>query len=409
MIDAQRFPGRGQVAILRTAPATVLDDYHRLMNLAGYQQNLPKDHETILKINISWQLWYPGCSTPPWQLEGVTKTLLRDGYGKESLIAAHNRTVVVSAKEGEVNNRHKAVVDKYALRNVHIYEPEIEWVRYEPKRKFLVLDAIYPEGVHIPRFFYNRNIIHLPQTKTHVFTTMTGAMKNAFGGLLNERRHWTHAVIHETLVDLLQIQQDIHSGLFAVMDGTLAGDGPGPRAMRPHVKNVILASADQVALDATAARIMGFDPMSIKFLRLAHERGLGVADPRAIKIVGDEATARENWHFRGNENTFASRGQKFIYHGPLKPLEPMLLRSPLTPWSYIASNLYHNTFWYPFVGYPRVQHILNNTDWGALLRTYGDAPINSGYSSKLPFAGLMVTGAMMLAGTLWALNLPRRL
>jgi uncharacterized protein (DUF362 family) len=407
VIDSQNFPGRGQVAILRTSPETVLDDYHRLMNLAGYQQNLPHNHETILKINISWQLWYPGCSTPPWQLEGVIKTLLRDGYATESLIAAHNRTVVVSAKEGEVNNRHKPVVEKYGLRNIHIYEPEIEWVRYQPKRKFLVLDEIYPDGVHIPKFFYDRNIIHLPQTKTHVFTTMTGAMKNAFGGLLNEKRHWTHAVIHETLVDLLQIQQDIHSGLFAVMDGTLAGDGPGPRAMRPHVKNVILASADQVALDATAARIMGFDPMSIKFLRLAHERGLGVADPRSIKIVGDEDAARENWHFRGNENTFASRGQKLIYHGPLKPLEPVLLRSPLTPWSYIASNLYHNTFWYPFVGHPRMQEILHNTGWGALLRSYGGGPINPGYSSKLPFAGLVATVAMMLAGAVWAFDLPR--
>ena len=99
------------------------------------------------------------------------------------------------------------------------------------------------------------NIIHLPTVKTHVFTTTTGAMKNAFGGLLNERRHWTHPVIHETLVDLLQIQQDIHPGLFAVMDGTIAGDGPGPRAMIPHVKNMILASADQVAIDAVNAQL----------------------------------------------------------------------------------------------------------------------------------------------------------
>ena len=94
--------------------------------------------------------------------------------------------------------------------------------------------------------------------KTHVFTTMTGAMKNAFGGLLNEHRHWTHPVIHETLVDLLMIQKKIHRGLFAVMDGTFAGDGPGPRCMTPHVKNVILASADQVAIDAVAAKLKRF-------------------------------------------------------------------------------------------------------------------------------------------------------
>ncbi|HYN87585.1 MAG TPA: hypothetical protein VER55_03595, partial [Ardenticatenaceae bacterium] len=137
-------------------------------------------------------------------------------------------------------------------------------------------------------------------------------------------------------------------------------------------------------------------------------RGFGIGDPREIKIVGDEDAARENWQLHGNENSFASRGQKLIYHGPLKPLERALLRSPLTPWSYIASNLYHNTFWYPFVGHPRMQKILNETGWGALLRSYGGGPINPGYGSKLPFAGLVATAAMMIAGGLWTLDIPRR-
>ena len=216
------FPGKGKVAILRTTPETVLDDYRRLMHLAGYQEALPKDKDTILKINISWQTWYPACSTTPWQLEGVIRTLLEDGY--QNLIAAHNRTVVVDAYVGERNNKHKYVVDKYGVQNVHLYEPQVEWITYEPKRPFLVLDHIYPDGVKIPKMFIGRNIIHFPTIKTHVFTTITGAMKNAFGGLLSERRHWTHSVIHETLVDLLMIQQDIHPGIFAVMDGTFAGD-----------------------------------------------------------------------------------------------------------------------------------------------------------------------------------------
>src|SRR3989304_5684179 len=150
----------------------------------------------------------------------------------------------------------------------------------------LVLDRVFPDGIEIPEALIGKNGTHLPTLKTHVFTTMTGAMKNAFGGLLHYRRHWTHSMIHETLVDLLTIQKEIHPGIFAVMDGTIAGDGPGPRAMRPHVKNVILASADQVAIDAVAARMMGFDPLSLKFIRLAHEKGLGVGDPREIEVVG---------------------------------------------------------------------------------------------------------------------------
>ena len=101
---------------------------------------------------------------------------------------------------------------------------------------------IFPEGIQIPDDFHGKNIVHLPTVKCHIYTTTTGAMKNAFGGLLNTKRHYTHSWIHETLVDLLAIQKEIHAGLFAMMDGTTAGDGPGPRTMRPVIKDVMLAS-----------------------------------------------------------------------------------------------------------------------------------------------------------------------
>ena len=407
----KNYPGKGKVAVLRTRPETVLDDYKRLMELAGYQEALPKDKDTILKINISWQTWYPACSTTPWQLEGVVRTLQEAGY--DSLMAAHNRTVVVDAYVGERNNKHKYVVEKYGVRNVHLYEPQVEWVVYEPKAPMLVLDRIYPEGIKIPKMFIGRNIIQLPTVKTHVFTVITGAMKNAFGGLLSENRHWTHAVIDETVVDLLTIQQEIHPGLFAVMDGTFAGDGPGPRAMRWHEKDVILASADQVAIDAISAKLQGFDPMSLKFIRLAHELGLGVGDPRDIEVVGDVDVMNENWHFV-QEETFASRGQKMIYHGPLKPFEHLLLRSPLVPWSYFASNFYHNVYWYPFVGRKRVIAALD-TKWGRLFESYGadaglEGAVLPGIERKTVATGLLgLAGVLSVIGAgLWLWKRNRR-
>lgn len=358
---------KSKVAVLKTRPETVLEDYKKLMNLAEYQKHLPKDKDTALKINISWHHFYPACSTTPWQLEGVIQTLLEDGYKKELIHGCHNRTVVVNSRRGEKLNKHKPVVEKYGLRNIHLYEGE-EWITYEPKGKMLVLPEIFPNGIQIPKRMIGENIIHLPTMKTHVFTTMTGAMKNAFGGLLHEKRHWTHSKIHETLVDLLTIQKEIHSGLFAVMDGTFVGDGPGPRCMVPSVKGYILASADQVAIDATSAKMMGFDPMSLDFIRLAHEAGLGCGDVKEIEYVGEDIE-KVNWHFHGKQNTFASHGQKMIYWGPLRPLEKILLRTVLAPWSYAASILYHDYYWYPFVGKPRVKEMLD-TEWGKLFLKY---------------------------------------
>ena len=357
---------RPKVAVVYTRAETVLEDVARAMHLAEYQSYLSPEAATLLKINISWQHYYPACSTTPWQLEGVIKTLQADGY--PDIIPAQNGTVVVDSYEGEVNNKHNVVLDRYALKSVHLDVPPVRWVRYEPKGEMLVLDKIYPEGITIPEMFSGKNVLHLPTVKTHVFTTLTGAMKNAFGGLLNRKRHWTHSVIHETLVDLLTIQKEIHPGIFALTDGTFAGDGPGPRAMRWHLKNLILASADQVAIDAVAAKVMGFDPMSIRFIRLAHERGLGCGDISQIEVVGEDIS-EVNWRFASAENTFASRGQKLIYWGPLKPLEHLLLRTPLVPLAYLASNLYHNAYWLRFIGQRRVKEAMK-TEWGKLFQGY---------------------------------------
>ena len=357
-------PTRPTVAVVYATPETVLDDTARAMRLAGYTDHLPSGPETLLKINISWQHYYPACSTTPWQLEGVVRALQAAGYDR--LIPTHNGTVVVDAREGAVNNKHTVVEARYGLDSVYL--EDARWIDFKPKSRMLVLDQVYPDGFQVPEMLIGKNIVHLPTLKTHVFTTLTGAMKNAFGGLLNFQRHWTHSVIHETLVDLLTIQREIHPGIFAVTDGTFAGDGPGPRAMRWHEKNVILASADQVAIDAVAARLMGLDPMSIRFIRLAHEAGLGCGDPSEIDVVGEDIS-EVNWRFKASESTLASRGQHLIYWGPLKPLERLLLRSPIVPWAFLASNLYHNQYWLRLIGRRRVRAAMK-TGWGRLFQSY---------------------------------------
>jgi hypothetical protein len=195
--------------------------------------------------------------------------------------------------------------------------------------------------------------------------------------------------------------------VFAVMDGTFAGDGPGPRCMVPYVKNVILASADQVAIDAVAAKLMGMDPLSIRFIRLAHDLGLGCGDPRDIQIVGDTDAARENWNFAGpfKKMTFASRMQHKIYWGPLKGPIEWSLKTVLAPWSYMASVIYHDSFWYPFIAKTQMRQALAS-DWGRLFRNWETVvPDERGYpqvgevAPELQRTGLKALGTSM--GILW--------
>lgn len=353
------------VAVLKTKPSTILSDIERAMELAEVNKFLKNDIPTILKINISWQFYFPACSTTPWQLDGAARALFKKGH--KDLIPAQNRTVVVDPKAGAENNHLNSVIKKHKLRFIYLYEPDVEWINYKPKAKMLVLDRIFNGRIAIPKLFIGKNAFHLPTLKTHVFTTLTGAMKNAFGGLLNDNRHWTHSCIHETLVDLLQIQKEIHPGIFCLTDGTIAGNGAGPRIMEPHIKNYILASGDSVAIDAVAAKMMGFDPQKIKFLYLAQKYGLGAANPRDISIRGDDIST-VNFHFKCKD-TLASRGQKAIYWGKLKPFEHILLRTPIVPWSYLASRLFHDIYWYSVFGKNIARKFLK-TSWGELFQSY---------------------------------------
>jgi hypothetical protein len=279
--------------------------------------------------------------------------------------------VVTNAFKGEDLNHYVPIFKRYGIPVRYNFKDEdMKWVRYAPKARMRVLDRIFPEGIHIPDYFFGRNIVHLPTTKCHIYTTTTGAMKNAFGGLLNTRRHYTHSWIHETLVDLLAIQKEIHAGLFAIMDGTTAGNGPGPRTMYPVVKNVMLASADQVAIDAVSAKMMGFDPMSLEYIRLAHEDGLGVGDPREIEVVGDVDAAAENWQFHVGKNLVRIGGGDLIWFGPLKRFQKLFFHTPLVNGFILASDVYHDFYRWPMIDRRVFERWCETTGWGQLFLRY---------------------------------------
>lgn len=357
---------KSQVAILRTRPDTVVDDYGRLMRLAKYDQVLPRDRDLVIKLNLSWTKYFPACSTQPWQLDGVLSAVAADGYERARIHPVENKTVVTDPLKGCRNNKWAQVLTRHGLPFIPL--TDVEWTVYRFRTPLLRLNQIFPDGIEIPKMFVGKYVLHLPTVKTHGHSVTTGAIKNSFGGLLKEVRHYAHEFIHEVMVDLMLMQRELHPGVFAVMDGTVMGDGAGPRTMVPRVGNVILASADQVAIDAIAARLMGFDPLAISYLRMCHERRLGVADPREIEIVGDIDATQTGLRFT-TRRSLVIWGDQLIRRGPLRPLKGLLLHSPLVAWAPLASNIYHDLFWYPLVGRSRIRAFAG-TAWGQLFDRY---------------------------------------
>jgi uncharacterized protein (DUF362 family) len=358
---------RAVVAILKTTPQKVLEDIPRLMDMAGVRETLKAQAPTILKDNISWHFPFLSANTTPWQLEGTLRGL--KAIGLSDLVAVHNNTVVTDPFKGGRLNKLEPVYKRYGVPEKYNFLPQdMVWETFHPRARMRALDQVYPKGIKVPSFFHGKNIVHLPTAKCHIYTTMTGSMKNAFGGLLATRRHYTHSVIHETLVDLLAIQKEIHPGIFTVIDATFCGNGPGPRTMIPVEKGLILASADPVAIDAVAAKIMGFDPMEIDFIRLAHEDGLGAGRMDEVEVLGEDISEL-NFHFSVGDNV-ASRVGDLLWFSPLKRLQKLFFRTPLVYLFVLGSYVYHDWFWWPFVGKRLMDDIQVSTEWGRFFASY---------------------------------------
>ncbi|MDD5331745.1 MAG: DUF362 domain-containing protein [Candidatus Nanoarchaeia archaeon] len=352
-----------KVVVLKTKPESVLNDYEELLDRVKINKIFDRKDEILFKLNLSWSLYYPACSTEPWQLEGVINGFKK--YKLENIIPVENRTVVTDVWKGAKGNKWLPILKKYNLE----YKPltEAKWVKLKGNFDFDAIDHIFPDGLKVPEMFYGKPVVHLPTLKTHGHTQMTGAMKNAFGGLITERRHHSHKMIHEVLVDLLKIQQKIHPKMLAVMDGTVSGNGNGPRTMMPVESNLILASEDQVAIDAVAAKLMGFDPMKIKFIKMAHDYGLGNGDVDSLDIDGIDIK-KINLKFSAGKSPVIFWDQMFR-KGAFRFVEPMLFHTGLFNLAIFGSYFYHDKLWYPTVGKSRINKFMK-TSWGEKFKEY---------------------------------------
>ena len=139
-------------------------------------------------------------------------------------------------------------------------------------------------------------IISVPVMKTHPQTLVSLGMKNMKGTLPDSMKKVMHRIgvkeikyefeLEHAIVDLISILKPN----LTVIDGIIAQEGykPGSPGIggSPVEFNTVIAGFDPVATDAIAAYLMGFDPMEVRHIRLAFERGLGEARIQKIKLVG---------------------------------------------------------------------------------------------------------------------------
>ena len=357
-----------KVAVVNTSPKTVMDDVARLMDLADYSKYVSKDILTTVKLNLSWSKFYPACSTNPYIFDGLLIKLIKDGFHPRKIQAVENETVVTNIYEGTRGNNWYPVIKKHKIRFLPLIKAH--YVDVKLPRKTLVLEDTFGEIV-APKEIFDTNIIHLPTIKTHGHTQMTGALKDSFGLYLTKKRHLAHLKIHEVLVDLLLLQKTISHSEFVITDGSVVGDGPGPRTMIPKIGNILLATHDMVAADTVQTRLMGLDQKSVHKLHIAKELGLGESDPQNIELVGDYEYWEDlpNFHLSPGKSPVVAWNRGFLW---FPGMEAFLFRSPLMWLPTQLSGLYHDGIWLPLKGKKWVRWFLEETEWGELWKQYSE-------------------------------------
>lgn len=132
-------------------------------------------------------------------------------------------------------------------------------------------------------------LISLPKLKTHHWTQISGSIKNLFGIVPGIKYGWPKNTLHvkgipaflAELLDSLPTPQRV-----AVVDGIIGMQGDGPLMGSAVNVGALVVGADFLAVDATCARVMGFDPAQIDYIAFAAWAGLGQIDAGKIDVRG---------------------------------------------------------------------------------------------------------------------------
>jgi uncharacterized protein (DUF362 family)/ferredoxin len=142
-------------------------------------------------------------------------------------------------------------------------------------------------------------LISIAKFKTHGFMTITGAVKNQFGcipGALKAEFHLKTPNPIDFGKMLVCLNLYIKPRLY-IVDGVMGMEGNGPRNGDPVKMNVLLLSADPVALDATMCRLIDLNPEFVPTMKPGQDWGLGTYRPEEIELVGDPVEALVNKAF----------------------------------------------------------------------------------------------------------------
>ena len=243
--------------------------------LGGIGNFVSAGQTIVVKPNIGWDRTpEQGANTNPLVVREVVQLCLEAGVAKVKIF---DRTCN-DARRCYVSSGIVAALEE-------LNEPRVEISQVDERRfrKATTDDALllknwtyYEDVLEADRF------INLPVAKHHSASRLTIGMKNVMG-VIGKNRATLHRILPEALHDMNRV---VRSHL-TLVDATrvLIDNGPqGGRLEDVKWLNRVIASSDVVAADTVAASLFELSAEDLPYLKLAHDKGLGVADMARIEL-----------------------------------------------------------------------------------------------------------------------------
>src|SRR5437868_1076699 len=262
---------RSVVHLRRAEPGSAAPVVRELMEACGWRELIPAGASVAVKPNL--------CTERPEQIRCANTSaevlravcrLLRERTDRVTVVESDGARY--KAEAAFENNGVYRIADELGLRVVNLSRDEL-----------VEVDDPRMEGFGLARTWLEADaFVTLPVLKTHATTVFTGAIKNQWGCVPRYDRILLHKYLHELVGDLNKLRPVT----LALMDGLVGMQGRGPINGYPINLKVLLASRDPVALDATAMRLIGLEPLTSRHVCCAHTLGLGNLSDSAIQIDG---------------------------------------------------------------------------------------------------------------------------
>ena len=246
----------------------------KALDLIDFKKALAGRDTVLIKINfICEKTWDTGATTDPIVVEAIIKKL--SGLPVKVYVVESDATMT-NADKAYVATGMKEMCERNGVEFLNLRHQKDKVTLKIPNGETM-------KNVKVPRIVTESAIISAAKLKTHMATTVTLGMKNMFGLLPDKFKGKFHAKgISSVVVDINSVLKPA----LTVIDGFVGMEGRGPVDGTPVKMDLIIAGTDAVATDATASRIIGFDPNKIKHIRRANEKGLG--NMNDIEVVGEK-------------------------------------------------------------------------------------------------------------------------